>query len=59
MKTAQHGFISKDFALPWYVARVAAFSKRLAARPASAVGPASFLEMPMSALFLDSLGVAL
>lgn len=59
MKTAQHGLISKDFALPWYVARVTAFSKLLAARPASAVGPASFLAMPMSALFLDALGVAL
>ncbi len=59
MKTAQHGFISKDFALPWYVARVTALSKLLATRPAPAVGPSSFLEMPMSALFLDSLGVAL
>jgi len=65
MKTAQHGIFSKDFALPWYAKKVTAFSTFLATRPASAEppspsrpGPANFLQMPMSALFLDALGVA-
>ena len=64
MKTAQHGIFSKDFALPWYAKKVTAFSTFLATRPTyvEAPGPrppaANFLQMPMSALFLDALGVA-
>lgn len=65
MKTAQHGIFSKDFALPWYAKKVTAFSTFLATRPTyvEAPGPrppaANFLQMPMSALFLDALGVAI
>ena len=64
MKTAQHGIFSKDFALPWYAKKVTAFSTFLATRPTYVEAPglrppaANFLQMPMSALFLDALGVA-